>query len=635
MRSIASPAAIALPISAPTEAPTTRSGLMPSSCSARTTPTCAKPRGPPAASTSASCGGAPRRLERRRIGAVDHRGVDAAAGQPSGNTARPSRSRRRSSSPRWYARRRGTLRSVTSPRGVSRRSASGGPSATKRTPGAALSCAARRLQARAGEVLQRDAAHRQLVGWMRTRRPTGSASAPRRRAAARRPRTLMRQRSRPAARARRRRPARCPMRAAPRAARRGQSQRSHPVHELRPSRQRALRAQGSSRSEPARPPRRRRLGIDRDDLEVGARERRRAMSRRLCVPISGCLPPAPGMMPSVASHQRTPSSSVRAATTRWSSATVTASPRRRCRLTAPPTHICVAVALDVHAPGAPQPRALRRDVAAAAPALPISHCARLALRLPVTGSSAMPIGAAKARTSNAHVGARAAARRPRRPSRRALQRRVSGSSASTASARSSSSAEPARAVVEPARGEHGARDAERRAHRGEQRRLDRSLASGGAANASRSPSCRIVTSPTAHCCTTRRASRHAAARQPGVAAAERRMAGERQLAARREDAHAVVGLGVGGRQQEGRLRQVGPAREGLHLRVVEAVGVVHHGERIAAAARSVKTSTCVNRRFTGASPRAAPRREPMPRSIRSGATVTNDSRSVFGRGASA
>ena len=59
------------------------------------------------------------------------------------------------------------------------------------------------------------------------------------------------------------------------------------------------------------------------------------------------------------------------------------------------------------------------------------------------------------------------------------------------------------------------------------------------------------------------------------------MAGERQLAAGREDADAVVGRRVGGREQEGRLAQVGPARERLHPRVVERVGAVHDGERVA------------------------------------------------------
>jgi hypothetical protein len=58
--------------------------------------------------------------------------------------------------------------------------------------------------------------------------------------------------------------------------------------------------------------------------------------------------------------------------------------------------------------------------------------------------------------------------------------------------------------------------------------------------------------------------RNAAGRQPGVAAAQRGMAGEGQFAAGREDAHAVVGTGVGGRQQERGLRQVRPAREVGH-----------------------------------------------------------------------
>ena len=66
------------------------------------------------------------------------------------------------------------------------------------------------------------------------------------------------------------------------------------------------------------------------------------------------------------------------------------------------------------------------------------------------------------------------------------------------------------------------------------------------------------------------AARHAAGLEPGVAAAQRRVAGERQFTTRAEDAHAVVGargraLGRGW-QQEGALRQVGPVGEVLHLR---------------------------------------------------------------------
>jgi threonine dehydratase len=73
-----------------------------------------------------------------------------------------------------------------------------------------------------------------------------------------------------------------------------------------------------------------------------------------------------------------------------------------------------------------------------------------------------------------------------------------------------------------------------------------------------------------------------AAGQPGVATAERGVACERQFLCRREDAHAVVGAGLGRRQQEGRLRQVGPAREGRHLRIRQSAAVVHDGQRIAA-----------------------------------------------------
>jgi hypothetical protein len=60
------------------------------------------------------------------------------------------------------------------------------------------------------------------------------------------------------------------------------------------------------------------------------------------------------------------------------------------------------------------------------------------------------------------------------------------------------------------------------------------------------------------------------------------MTRERQLAARREDAHAIVGARLGRREQETRLAQVGPARERLHALVVERVGAVHDRERVAA-----------------------------------------------------
>ena len=70
--------------------------------------------------------------------------------------------------------------------------------------------------------------------------------------------------------------------------------------------------------------------------------------------------------------------------------------------------------------------------------------------------------------------------------------------------------------------------------------------------------------------------------QPGVAGAERRVAGERQLARRREDADAVVGA----RRRSARAGT--SSRSGWSscanacmLRVVERVGAVHDGERVA------------------------------------------------------
>src|SRR6185369_9377768 len=82
--------------------------------------------------------------------------------------------------------------------------------------------------------------------------------------------------------------------------------------------------------------------------------------------------------------------------------------------------------------------------------------------------------------------------------------------------------------------------------------------------------------------------RLAAGFQPCVAAAQRRVARETQLAAGREDANAVVGRVALRRQQEGRLRQVGPAREVLHLLVRQARAIQHHRERVAAIRRAAE-----------------------------------------------
>ena len=68
-----------------------------------------------------------------------------------------------------------------------------------------------------------------------------------------------------------------------------------------------------------------------------------------------------------------------------------------------------------------------------------------------------------------------------------------------------------------------------------------------------------------------------------VRGAERRMAGERHLERRREDAHAR--RRASRRQDERRLRQVELQRERLHRRVVDAARVLEHAQRIAAERR--------------------------------------------------
>jgi hypothetical protein len=73
----------------------------------------------------------------------------------------------------------------------------------------------------------------------------------------------------------------------------------------------------------------------------------------------------------------------------------------------------------------------------------------------------------------------------------------------------------------------------------------------------------------------------AARLQPGVGGAEGGVPGERQLLRRGEDPHPVVRPLVGRRQQEGGLRQVGPAGEQPHLIVGEPVRPVHHRHRVA------------------------------------------------------
>ena len=64
--------------------------------------------------------------------------------------------------------------------------------------------------------------------------------------------------------------------------------------------------------------------------------------------------------------------------------------------------------------------------------------------------------------------------------------------------------------------------------------------------------------------------------------AERRMAGEGQLPAGRENANARRVTGAGRRQHEHRLREIELARNRLHFRAAQPVRSEHDGERIAA-----------------------------------------------------
>mgnify|MGYP000644419163 CR=1 FL=1 len=58
------------------------------------------------------------------------------------------------------------------------------------------------------------------------------------------------------------------------------------------------------------------------------------------------------------------------------------------------------------------------------------------------------------------------------------------------------------------------------------------------------------------------------------------VAGEGQFHLRGEDADTVVGTGFR-RQEEHRLGQVQPGGDGLHGGIVQAIGVEHHGQRVA------------------------------------------------------
>lgn len=84
--------------------------------------------------------------------------------------------------------------------------------------------------------------------------------------------------------------------------------------------------------------------------------------------------------------------------------------------------------------------------------------------------------------------------------------------------------------------------------------------------------------------------------QPGMTAAQGRMAGERQFAHRGENAHPIIRCRLAWGQQEGGFAQVAPTGEGLHLLVREIGGIEHHGQRIAQQRLGGKDTTCLKAR---------------------------------------
>jgi hypothetical protein len=73
----------------------------------------------------------------------------------------------------------------------------------------------------------------------------------------------------------------------------------------------------------------------------------------------------------------------------------------------------------------------------------------------------------------------------------------------------------------------------------------------------------------------------AAGGKPGVAGAQRRVAGEREFLGGGEDTDAVVGILRGGRQHECGFREVGPVRDALHVLVGQTLGVEDHRDGVA------------------------------------------------------
>ena len=368
-----------------------------------------------------------------------------------------------------------------------------------------------------------------------------------------------------------------------------------PVNQPWPACAAGAAAPASSRPNQRAPRRRRRLRIDRDDLEVGLRRTPPWRSRT-----AGCACPSAHACRRARARRRawprtsaTPSSSVRAATTRWSScewldgserhlaARCTAARRRRRSTLSSPS------ARRSTRPARPQRRALGRDIARgreAAADQPLRQAgvqaagdrvfvARLS---PDEGAHlelrVVPVAACGA--DDAELRGRPAAASP-------------AAAPAPASADASITAHPARTVVAPT----GAR--RRRARAMPQRRGDarqqvvapaaRCARSGGAANASRVPSRRTRTRPTPHCCTTSPAAR---GRPPAASQAWQLPSvgwpANGSSRAGREDAHAVVGVrrrsAAAGRSSRDRLVQ--RAKAAICASSSPSASM-HHGQRVA------------------------------------------------------
>ncbi len=270
------------------------------------------------------------------------------------------------------------------------------------------------------------------------------------------------------------------------------------------------------------------------------------LKMRLCVPISGCSPPAVGLMPSVRWHQSTPPARSAAEYHEvvhagalcgwWSRSQKHLARHAGHAVAAHPDG--VALLLHMHAPRAAQAGALAwpRYCAGARPAPiePLGQCGVQAAGHGVFGQAV--VAGKKARTSNAMPLRIAAA-----PRRRSLPR---GPTTPTSSRSEDGRVWLERQHLRAARQQHGApagavvapgvlHDASRATPRPRAIRATSASSSGpprrsgGAANASRSPCWRMVTRPTPH--SWHDAARHlrlATRLQPGVAGAQRGVAGK-------------------------------------------------------------------------------------------------------------